>query len=139
MVNDTFDFDAWWAENNPTGITYTLLGKTWDLPPDVPAAVILQMQRVDRAVAQLQAGDITELPDDLAQALEGSSVESLARQLAGDEAVDAWLAEGIGYRLLSAVVRRLYRIHSGGVTADDQGSDDGATGEGDEAGKAPTP
>jgi len=128
---DYYDFDAWYAENVAATIPFRLLGKVWDLPGDVDAGYLLMLQRFEHwvdatALAEALGDPPPPLPagvtdDDLA----ALSYEGICRRLAGDATVDAWLADGIPAKLLKAVSRRLFAIHTGGQV--------------DPAGKASTP
>lgn len=103
-----YDFDAAFGEGKP--IPFKVMGKVYQLPPTVPAATILNIQRLMLVVAKLEAGG--DVPDDLVID-DDLSYESMCRQLAGDDVVDAWLEAGISYDMLAAVTRRLYAIHTG--------------------------
>lgn len=102
------DFDADFAEQST--IPFKVLGKVWELPGSVPAATLLRLQRLMLVVASTKDGD--DLPDDFVLD-ESLSVESMLRQMVGDQILDEWLAKGIKYDMMMAVSQRLYAIHTG--------------------------
>ena len=115
-----YDFDAAFAELDETGIPFRLLGEVWQLPTDVPADVILRIQRLMGMVAEMEAavaraqetGEPIEFDTDKVIA-EDLSYERIVRQMVGDELVDEWVRRGIGYRMLQAVSQRLFAIYTG--------------------------
>lgn len=128
MSNPAHDFDAWYAENIKNTIPIRLMGKTWELPGDAPAAALLKLQRLEHVI--LTATTDEDIPDDLD--LGALSYENIVRDLVGGDLLQQWLDAGIGSRLLQEVSRRLYRIYTGReVASDDDSEGDGA------AGKAP--
>lgn len=111
---DFFDFDAWEAENTAAPIRFHLLGKDWDLPGDIPAAVMLRMYKLERLATTGQVPDGVDLAD--------ITVEGMVRDFVGDTILQAWLEAGMTNRMMQAVAHRLYQIHSGAnpATDDDQ-------------------
>lgn len=115
-----YDFDAAFAELDEAGIPFRLLGQVWQLPVDVPADVILRIQRLMGMVAEMEAavakaqasGEPVEFDMDQVVA-EDLSYERIVRQMVGDELVDKWVERGIGYRMLQAVSQRLFAIYTG--------------------------
>lgn len=102
------DFDAAWAEEEDEPVTVRLLDREWACkrPSEVPAALLLRM---DRLMLVAASGDV---PDDLV--IDDSlSPEGILRQLAGDANVDAWLAAGLSYRRLSAISQYLNARYRG--------------------------
>lgn len=103
-----YDFDAAFAEAKP--IPFKLLGKVWQLPPTVPAATILNIQRLMLALAKMD--ETGEVPDDLVID-DDLSYERMLREMVGEGIVTQWLELGISYDMLAAVTRRLYALHTG--------------------------
>lgn len=102
------DFDAAWAEDEDEPVVIRLLGEEWKCkrPSEVPAALLLRM---DRMLIIASGGDVADdfvLSDDLSQ-------ESILRSLAGDDNVDAWLSRGLRYDHLGEVARHLNAVYRG--------------------------
>jgi hypothetical protein len=132
-----FDFDAALAEAEETPIPFKLMGKVWDVPGSVDAAVILRIQRLMLILAEYENSG--EVPDDLVID-ENLSYEAMCRQMIGDDLMETWLAHqwrdasgrkrtGPSYEMLQAVSRRLFAIHTGSDPDEEP----------DEAGKAKRP
>lgn len=102
-----YDFDAWYDEHVDKTIPFRVLGETWDIPGDVPAVVLLRLQRLERVILT------GRIPDGFEDELEELSYESMVRAMVGDTIVDAWIAKGIPHKMLQAVSRRLYAIYKG--------------------------
>lgn len=121
MIRQFHDFDAAWAEEADEPVVLRVLGKEWPCkrPSEVPAALLLKMDRLLAAVArQALTG---EVDDDLVID-EDLSPESIVRQMAGDANVDAWLAgveqpdgttRSLSYKRLADVSRHLNAIYHG--------------------------
>lgn len=108
MAGQFHDFDAAWADEDDEPVVIKLLGEEWACkrPSEVPAALLLRM---DRLMLIATSG---EVPDDFV--IDDSlSPESILRQLAGDDNVDAWLARGLSYKRLSAVSQHLNAKYRG--------------------------
>lgn len=103
-----YDFDA--AAGEPDPIVFRILGRDWTLPATVPAAVLLKYDRLLLHVAEVER--TKKVPDGYVVDAD-TSVEGLARSMAGDEVVDQWIAAGIDFRTLQKAVSRLDRIHRG--------------------------
>lgn len=121
--NPVQDFDAWYAETaGPKTIPIRALGKIWQVPANPAAADLLRLQRLERAVLDTvdpATGKINpdaKVPDDID--LDELSFESIARTLAGDDVVDAWLKAGMTQPMLRAISSRLYGIHTGTISMD---------------------
>ena len=117
-VTDRFcDFDAAWAET-ARPVRVKILGATYDLPSEPPAALFLQARRL-----QHDLGGDGDVPTETA-------VEML-RLLVGETPVDAWIGAGIGIRQLTDVFAWVMRQYSD-VMGDDVGEAEappaGATG-----------
>jgi len=122
--NPVQDFDAWWDEAaGPDTIPIRALGQIWQVPAYPPAAVLLRLQRLERAALDSvdpETGQIREgyePPGDLN--LDELSFEGIARSLVGDTVVDAWLEAGMSQPMMRAITSRLYAIHTGTVRLDD--------------------
>lgn len=117
------DFDAWLAEQET--VPFKLLGEVWHLPPDVPANVILRVQRIEQflAKAAMNGEKIDKLPPGLS--LDDLSYESMLRQMVGDDIVDQWLAKGVGYRQLQQASGWLYQMYTGRDDDDEDEDEDG--------------
>lgn len=129
MSTAAHDFDAWYDEHVEKTIPIKLMGKTWNLPGDAPAAALLKIQRLEQIIATAETDD--DIPDDLD--LNELSYENIVRSLVGDELLEKWLAAGIKGKLLQEVSRHLYRVYTGRNV---KPADDKSKGEGG-AGKAP--
>lgn len=112
------DFDAAWAEedDNPY-VLHNLLGRDWECkrPSEVPASLLLRLDRLLLVVAT------EDVPDDLVVD-DSLSSESILRQLAGDDNVDAWLTgveqpdgsvKRLPYPRLMEVSRHLMAVYRG--------------------------
>lgn len=108
MTSQFHDFDAAWADEADEPVTVRLLGQEWACkrPSEVPAALLLKLDRLLLMVAS------SEVPDDFVVD-DSLSPESILRQLAGDANVDAWLAGGLPYKRLMAVNRHLTAVYRG--------------------------
>ncbi|TFV91409.1 hypothetical protein [Blastococcus sp. CT_GayMR16] len=108
MVDQFHDFDAAWADEDDEPVVIKLLGEEWKCkrPSEVPAALLL---RLDRLLLSVATGDV---PDDMVVD-DSLSPESILRQLAGDDNVDAWLGRGLPYKRLMAVNRHLTAVYRG--------------------------
>lgn len=141
-VDTANDFDAWWVENTQPTIPLKLMGRTWDIPGDPPAAAMLRLARLERAVAAAAAGDDSLV---LAENLDELSFESILRGLVGDDLVDQWLTyewtdpngvrrTGVPNAMLQAVSGRVYQLYNGDTEPADAEAGADVAGE---AGKAP--
>lgn len=84
------DFDELVA--GPGGpVTFTLAGRTWELPVELPHQVALYLDGLAH-----DKGDEYEL--------ELGEIEKMGRMLFTDQVVDEWLQLGVGLTRLSAVV-----------------------------------
>lgn len=111
-VGSMHDFDAAWAEEQDDPVVIRLLGEEWKCkrPSEVPASLLLRLDRLMVQVAHAhQTGDVA---DDFVIDAELSS-ESILRQLAGGDNVDAWLARGLPYKRLLDVNRHLVAVYRG--------------------------
>ena len=63
MANRFKDFDAAWAETASAPLTVKVLGQTYNLPPAIPAKVVLALARVksDTPEAEVPIGQIMDL------------------------------------------------------------------------------
>ncbi|SNR33121.1 hypothetical protein [Blastococcus mobilis] len=102
------DFDAAWADEEDEPVVVKLLGEEWACkrPSEVPAALLLKLDRLMLAAAGADVPDDFVVDDSL-------SSESILRQLAGDDNVDAWLARGLPYKRLAAVSQYLNAVYRG--------------------------
>lgn len=116
------DFDAAWADEDDEPYVLHLLGRDWTCkrPSEVPAALLLKLDRMLSEVTR-QALTGVEVSDDLVVDAE-LSTESIVRQLAGDDNVDAWLTgveqddgstKRLGYGRLAEVSRHLNSVYHG--------------------------
>lgn len=108
MGSQFHDFDAAWAEDDDEPVVVRLLGEEWTCkrPSEVPAALLLKLDRLLLMVAS------TDVPDDFVVD-DSLSPESILRQLAGDDNVTAWLERGLPYQRLMAVNRHLTAVYRG--------------------------
>jgi hypothetical protein len=108
MAGQFHDFDAAWAEEDDEPVVIRLLGEEWKCkrPSEVPAAFLLRLDRL------MQVAGSGEVPDDLVVDDDMSS-ESIARTLAGDDNVDAWLARGLSYIQVAKIVAYLNAVYHG--------------------------
>jgi hypothetical protein len=112
-VSNFHDFDAAWAEEDDEPIVVKLLGEEWKCKrsSEVPAALLLKMDRLLLGVArQATLGQDTDLDFEVDDLLDP---ESILRQLAGDDNVDAWLGRGLPYKRLMDVSRYLTAKYRG--------------------------
>ena len=103
------DFDAAWAEEDDEPVVlHNILGQDWTCkrPSEVPAALLLRLDRLLIAATTEQLPEDFTVDDDL-------STEKIARALAGDTNVDAWLSQGLSYKRLASVIQRLLAIYRG--------------------------
>lgn len=102
------DFDAAWDDAEDEPVVVRLLGEEWKCkrPSEVPASLLLKMDRMLLIVASDQVPDDFVLDDSM-------STESILRQLAGDDNVDSWLARGLPYARLMDVSRHLTARYRG--------------------------
>ena len=108
MTGQFHDFDAAWAEEEDEPVTIKLLGEEWACkrPSEVPAALLLRM---DRLMLVAASGDV---PDDLV--IDDSlSPEGILRGLAGDDNVNAWLERGLSDQRLAKVSQYLNARYRG--------------------------
>jgi hypothetical protein len=77
-------------------VTFTLCGRDWHLPPELPHRAMLYLD-------QLQSEGGLKLEPTWAQ------FEKLARLLWDDETVDTWLAAGLGGNRLVALIEWAFR------------------------------
>lgn len=108
MSGQFHDFDAAWADDDDEPVVIRLLGEEWKCkrPSEVPASLLL---RLDRLLLVAAGGDV---PDDLVID-DSMSPESILRQLAGDDNVDAWLGRGLPYKRIGDVSRYLNAVYRG--------------------------
>lgn len=101
------DFDAFWAETTREPVKFRYGGKTYELPPEIPAIVILKAVRL----AEDEAADKQVSPDD---------VIGLATNLLGSKNMDALLASGISIDRLGDVVK--WALEQYGAGPGDEGN-----------------
>jgi hypothetical protein len=103
------DYDAFVDQLTP--ITIHVLGKDWQVPRSPRADRMARLQRAMASAAKVQAkvqagkadaAVLDQLDSEFADAV------SVARVLAGDEVVDAWIAGGIRDDQLRAIVADLW-------------------------------
>jgi hypothetical protein len=103
------DYDAFLDELTP--ITIHVLGKDWQVPRSPRADKMARLQRAMASAAkvqvQVQAGKVDAAVIDQLDS-EYADVVSVARVLAGNEVVDAWLEGGIRDSQLKAIVADLW-------------------------------
>jgi hypothetical protein len=103
------DYDAFLDELTP--ITIHVLGQDWQVPRSPPADKMAKLQRAMASAAkvqvQVQAGKVDAAVIDQLDS-EYADVVSVARVLAGNEVVDAWLEGGIRDSQLKAIVADLW-------------------------------
>jgi hypothetical protein len=104
------DYDAFLDELTP--ITVHVLGKDWQVPRSPRADKMAKLQRTLAALARvqlkIQAGGKADAAVINQIDTEYTDTVSVARALAGDEVVDAWLAGGIRDSQLQAIVADLW-------------------------------
>lgn len=89
MSDKYMDFDAAWAElKEQPAATFTVKGKIFTLPPEVPAGAILEAMAMS----------------DKNSAVAGSSVRKMLSSLLGDEQFDALLQTGISLPKLEDIL-----------------------------------
>lgn len=94
-----FDFDAAWAERRDAEpVQAKVLGRIWDLPAVLPAAVLL------RAIRLVEGGDRDLAPHEII---------GLAADLVPRETLDQWLDLGIDVDQLADVLRTLLPVYMG--------------------------
>jgi hypothetical protein len=111
MSEELWDFDAGWKEAEGEPLRFRFLGREWEVSRDVPAELILKLDRLMLDVAKAEeAGG--ELPDDFVID-ESMTPEGIARQLVGGEMVDEWLKLGVGHRRFLDISAKLMRFYRG--------------------------
>ena len=108
MTGQFHDFDAAWGDDEDDPVVVRLLGEEWKCkrPSEVPASLLLRMDRL------MLIASTGEVPDDFVVD-DSLSPESIIRQLAGDDNVDAWLARGLSYERLAKVSQYLNARYRG--------------------------
>lgn len=109
------DFDAFFAERETKPVLVPFDGQEWPCPGTVPAEVLLRIDRLMLQVTRMQQSG--EVPEDF-EVTDDLSVESIARSLAGDDNVDAWLARGMSFQRLQMTTQVLQRVHRGASLED---------------------
>jgi hypothetical protein len=105
------DFDAGWAEQNDgEPLIVVVKGKKFELPADVPAKVLLMMDRLMLTAAKIEQSG--EVPDDFVIE-EAMTPEGILRGIVAGPIVDEWIDSGLGYRQLMDMVRRLNAYYRG--------------------------
>lgn len=105
---DLRDFDAAWADEDDEPVLVKLMGEEWKCkrPSEVPASFLLRLDRLMLAQASGEVPDDMVIDDSL-------SSESILRELAGEDNVDAWLARGLPYKRLAQVAAYLNAKYRG--------------------------
>jgi len=85
------DFDAWEAERKGEPLRFRVRGKTFELPPALPALIPIRAMRL-----QKQYGSQAEIPQ--------HEMLDLALALFGEEQLEDLLATGIGMDALAEIV-----------------------------------
>jgi len=110
MTEKYRDFDAFWQEKQDEPIQFTAFGKTYDLPPSPPAAIILEMKKLRKD-----------------QGLDGVVAEEqlvmLMEQLLGEDAVQELVDAGMTIEQLEDLMEWIGRQYGFQRTGDDTGND----------------
>lgn len=95
------DFDAFWAEQRREPVRVKVFGEVHELPPSLPAAVILRLWRM------MAAG---RGEDEVSPA----EVLALAEAIFGRERLDGWAAQGLTFDQLQDLLRWAMEVYAGG-------------------------
>ena len=107
MSGEFTDFDAAWAEQQNEPIKYKIFSKTYDIPPTVSAAFMLEVTKItaDKGVDE----DIT-----------AADIGRLLIAIFGKTTIDDWLDKGMTLPQLNDVLQDVLKRYGllGGVDAD---------------------
>ena len=95
------DFDAFWAEKKKEPITFTVFGKKYDLPAEVPASLMLKVMRLQQN-------------EGAGAAVSFETIEELLTGVLGKEQFNTLLESGIGMAQLSEVLDWIMDAYNGG-------------------------
>ncbi|MDD3920952.1 MAG: hypothetical protein PHO41_07275 [Eubacteriales bacterium] len=99
------DFDAFWAEKNREPITFTACGKKYNLPPEVPASLMLQVMRL-----QQNEGNQASVSFE--------AIEELLTGMLGEKQYKSLLSSGIGMAQLTDVLDWIMVAYNGAEDAE---------------------
>jgi hypothetical protein len=99
------DFDAFWAEKDKDPITFTVFGKKYDLPAEVPASLMLKVMRL-----QQNEGN--------SAAVSFETIEELLTGILGKEQFKSLLESGIGMAQLTDVLDWIMSAYNGAEDAE---------------------
>lgn len=124
-MTKTYDFDAWYDENDAAANAKTrpfrFGGRLWQIPVDPPAATLLRMERAWRRLAEL---DETAPEEQVAEVREAMDVQRLLTDLIGEPMVEEWASlPGVTMGKLQSVAWRLYRHYAQLQPLDDEPPD----------------
>jgi hypothetical protein len=100
MESRTIDFDAFWAEKERQPIKVKVKGKWYDLPPTLPAGVVVKVCRIKRAQ---EAGE----------KVEDAAMVDLAISIIGREQLDSMCEDGLDSEEMGDMVRQLTAVYRG--------------------------
>ena len=101
------DFDAFFAEQKREPLRFRLFGEEHELPPALPAGVMLEILRL-QAEARLRGEDpaTARVPDD--------AVLRMAEALFGRERLDALVAKGLDVEQMAEIIRWAVQAYRAG-------------------------
>lgn len=93
-----FDFDAFLAEKEKSGPTITIFGQVEELPPALPAIIMVKTVRMMKAKqTEAQIEDLLEM----------------SYAIFGKERFESWLEKGLSVEDLNELIRRVIELYTG--------------------------
>lgn len=109
MSNRYRDFDAFFAEQEREPVTFKLFGETHELPPALPATVVLKLIRM-----QKEYGQMGQVPH--------ADLLEMAVSIFGDDRVNKWCEQGLDVEMLGELLKWVMETYMGGRKEEDEGN-----------------
>lgn len=117
MTSRYADLDEFLAESTGDPVELKLFGEIWQLPPSVPADLMIRVERLYAFIAERLEGDPqATIPDDL-----DLDIMDTAQRMCGAENVAQWMERRLDRNQLWGVVFRVMAIHNGRVDEKPEG------------------
>lgn len=100
MAEKFRDFDAFWSERKREPLRLRIFGQDEELPPEIPAGVMVEMIRIQEKTGEDGA---VSMPDTI----------KLATALFGKERLERWYAHGLDIEQLGDLVTWVAREYNG--------------------------